>query len=118
MFFGVGRPLIPGIRKPAPDHRPSELLLHQPPVLLILCILCIDVNYEKNRFPGLAPPPHRISLHPLRLSLKRRVIPRERGRLARTLFLLRHGPAPVPDDCAILSIDAEGSRPRTPLGRR
>ena len=67
MFFGVGRPVIPGIRKPAPDHRPSQLLLHQCFVLLILCILCIDVNCEKNRFPGLParrhppPPPHQPS---------------------------------------------------------
>ena len=37
--------LIQGIRKPEPDHRPSQLLLHQCFVLLILCILCIDVNY-------------------------------------------------------------------------
>ena len=92
--------LIQGIRKPEPDHRPSQLLLHQCFVLLILCILCIDVNCEKNRFPGLAPPPHRISLplsaQLLRLPPQRGVIPWERGRPARTLFLLRHAPAPVP----------------------
>ena len=39
--------VIPGIGKPAPDHRPIRLLVHQALVLLILCILCIDVH--KNR---------------------------------------------------------------------
>ena len=35
------------IFKPAPDQIPSRLLVQLPPVLDILCILCIDVNNEK-----------------------------------------------------------------------
>ena len=31
--------------KSAPDHCPSQRLLQQPPVLIILCILCIDVQF-------------------------------------------------------------------------
>ena len=54
MFLGVRRPVILGIRKPAPDHRSSELGLQQPPVLLILCILCIDVNYVNEPFAKFA----------------------------------------------------------------
>ena len=44
IFSGKGWLVIPGIRKPAPDHRPSRLLMQQPLVLLILCILCIHVH--------------------------------------------------------------------------
>ena len=42
---------IPGIRKPAPDHRPSRLPVQEPLVLSILLILCIHVH-KKCRFPG------------------------------------------------------------------
>ena len=44
IFSGKGWLVIPGIRKPAPDHRPSRLLMQQPLVLLILLILCIHVH--------------------------------------------------------------------------
>ena len=43
VFQDKGWLAIPGMGKPAPDHRPSRLLVQQPLVLLILCILCIDV---------------------------------------------------------------------------
>ena len=33
------------IRKSARDHRRSQPLVQQPPVLIILCILCIDVQF-------------------------------------------------------------------------
>ena len=33
-----------GIRNTAPDHRLSRLLVQEALVLLILCILCIDVQ--------------------------------------------------------------------------
>ena len=45
VFQDKGWLAIPGMGKPAPDHRPSRLLVQQPLVLLILCILCIDVIY-------------------------------------------------------------------------
>ncbi len=38
MFREVRRPEIPGIRKPASDHRRSHLVLQQRPVSVILCI--------------------------------------------------------------------------------
>jgi len=41
--------VILGIRKPGPDHRPSQLLWQNPFLLFILCILCIDV--QKNTDP-------------------------------------------------------------------
>ncbi len=47
MVSGVRRPVILGIRKSAPDHRPSRLLVQEALVLFILCILCIDVNCEE-----------------------------------------------------------------------
>ena len=37
--------MFPDILKSAPDHCPSQRLLQQPPVLIILCILCIDVQF-------------------------------------------------------------------------
>ena len=45
-FRSLASLVIPGIRRPAPDHRPSRLPVQQPLVLFILCILCIDVNCE------------------------------------------------------------------------
>jgi len=43
---------MPGIRKAASDHRLSWLLVQEALVLLILCILCIDVQSVENRFSG------------------------------------------------------------------
>ena len=37
--------MFPDILKSARDHRPSQPLLQQPPVLIILGILCIDVQF-------------------------------------------------------------------------
>jgi hypothetical protein len=37
------------IRKSARDHRRSRPLTQQPPVLIILCILCIHVQLVDNR---------------------------------------------------------------------
>ena len=77
IFSGNGWLVILGSRKPAPDHRRSQLPAQQPLVLFILFILCIDVH-KKYRFPGADPaPPHRI---------RGERSPRERGRLARILF--------------------------------
>ena len=45
IFSGDGWLVFPDILKSAPDHRPSQRLLQQPPVLIILCILCIDVQF-------------------------------------------------------------------------
>ena len=43
IFSGDGWLVFPDILKSARDHCPSQGLLQQPPVLIILCILCIDV---------------------------------------------------------------------------
>ena len=40
---------MPGIRKIAPDHHLSWLLVQEALVLLILCILCIDVQSSCSR---------------------------------------------------------------------
>ena len=45
IFSGDGWLVFPDILKSARDHRPSQPLLQQPPVLIILCILCIDVQF-------------------------------------------------------------------------
>ena len=45
IFCGDGWLVFPDILKSARDHRPSPRLLQQPPVLIILCILCIDVPF-------------------------------------------------------------------------
>ena len=45
IFSGDGWLVFPDILKSARDHRPSQRLLQQPPVLIILCILCIDVQF-------------------------------------------------------------------------
>ena len=64
MVLGVRRPVILGIRKPAQDHPPSQLLVQEPLVLFILSILSIDVHNGKNIDPqerGRFPPPHKPS---------------------------------------------------------
>ncbi len=43
IFSGDGWLAVLDIRKSARDHRRSQLLVQQPPVLIILCILCIHV---------------------------------------------------------------------------
>ena len=45
IFSGDDRLAVLDIRKSAPDHRRSRPLVPQPPVLIILCILCIDVEW-------------------------------------------------------------------------
>ena len=45
IFSGDGWLVFPDILKSAHDHCPSPRLLQQPPVLIILCILCIDVQF-------------------------------------------------------------------------
>ena len=45
IFSGDGWLVFPDILKSARDHCPSQRLLQQPPVLIILCILCIDVPF-------------------------------------------------------------------------
>ena len=42
----------PGIRKFSSDHRQSRLLVQEALVLLILCILCIDVQSVEYQFSG------------------------------------------------------------------
>ena len=45
IFSGDGWLVFPDILKSARDHRPSQRLVQQPPVLIILGILCIDVPF-------------------------------------------------------------------------
>ena len=61
IISGDGWLVFPDILKSAPDHCPSQRLLQQPPVLIILCILCIDVQFivlldgsaqSRGRAPG------------------------------------------------------------------
>ena len=75
LVLGVWCLVILGIRKPAPDHRPSQLLAQEP---LVLFILSIDVHNGKNidpRAPGRFPP-HRISLRLAATPPQGRTIPR------------------------------------------
>ena len=44
IFSGKGQLVILGIRKPAPNPRPSRLLVQEPHVQSILYILCIHVH--------------------------------------------------------------------------
>ena len=48
----VIRPPCPDSRASSLSYRASRLYLQQPLVLLILCILCIDVNLEKFSMTG------------------------------------------------------------------
>ena len=50
---------MPGFRKSAPDHRPSRLLVQEAFVLLILRILCIDVQSVEIQFNGTC---HRLAI--------------------------------------------------------
>ena len=45
IFSGDGWLVFPDILKSVHAHCPSQRLLQQPPVLIILCILCIDVPF-------------------------------------------------------------------------
>ena len=45
IFSGDGWLIVLGIHKAARDHRRSQPLVQQRPVLIILCILCIDVQF-------------------------------------------------------------------------
>ena len=45
IFSGDGWLVFPDILKSAHDHCPSQRLVQQRPVLIILCILCIDVPF-------------------------------------------------------------------------
>ena len=49
MVVGVSCPVILGIRNPGPVHHQSRLLVQKALVLLILCILCIDVQKSCSR---------------------------------------------------------------------
>ncbi len=44
IFSGDGGLAVLDIRESAPDYRPSRLFVQEALVLLILCILCIDVQ--------------------------------------------------------------------------
>ena len=49
LVFSVWCPVILDIRNPGPDHRLSRLLVQEALILLILCILCIDVQSSCSR---------------------------------------------------------------------
>ena len=105
IFSGDGWLVFPDILKSAPDHCPSQRLLQQPPVLIILCILCIDVQFivlldgsaqsrgagarlaGKREFPKGDRPAFREVARRIPSTSPSGRHPRERGRPARMLSL-------------------------------
>ena len=105
IFSGDGWLVFPDILKSARDHRPSQRLLQQPPVLIILCILCIDVQFivlldgsaqsrgagarlaGKREFPKGDRPAFREVARRIPPTSPSGRHPRERGRPARMLSL-------------------------------
>ena len=105
IFSGDGWLVFPDILKSAHDHRPSQRLLQQPPVLIILCILCIDVPFivlldgsaqsrgagarlaGKREFPKGDRPAFREVARRIPPTSPSGRHPRERGRPARMLSL-------------------------------
>ena len=97
--------MFPDILKSTRDHRPSPRLLQQPPVLIILCILCIDVQFivlldgsaqsrgagarlaGKREFPKGDRPAFREVARRIPPTSPSGRHPRERGRPARMLSL-------------------------------
>ena len=104
-FSGDGWLVFPDILKSAHDHCPSQRLLQQPPVLIILCILCIDVQFivlldgsaqsrgagarlaGKREFPKGDRPAFREVARRIPPTSPSGRHPRERGRPARMLSL-------------------------------
>ena len=105
IFSGDGWLVFPDILKSAHDHCPSQRLLQQPPVLIILCILCIDVPFivlldgstqsrgagarlaDKREFPKGDRPAFREVARRIPPTSPSGRHPRERGRPARMLSL-------------------------------
>ena len=105
IFSGDGWLVFPDILKSAHDHCPSQRLLQQPPVLIILCILCIDVPFivlldgsaqsrgagarlaGKREFPKGDRPAFREVARRIPPTSPSGRHPRERGRPARILSL-------------------------------
>ena len=97
--------MFPDILKSTRDHRPSPRLLQQPPALIILCILCIDVQFivlldgsaqsrgagarlaGKREFPKGDRPAFREVARRIPPTSPSGRHPRERGRPARMLSL-------------------------------
>ena len=105
IFPGDGWLVFPDILKSAHDHCPSQRLVQQPPVLIILCILCIDVPFivlldgsaqsrgagarlaGKREFPKGDRPAFREVARRIPPTSPSGRHPRERGRPARMLSL-------------------------------
>ena len=105
IFSGDGWLVFPDILKSARDHYPSQRLLQQPPALIILCILCIDVQFivlldgsaqsrgagarlaGKREFPKGDRPAFREVARRIPPTSPSGRHPRERGRPARMLSL-------------------------------
>ena len=102
IFSGDGWLVFPDILKSAPDHRPSQRLLQQPPVLIILCIdvpfmVLLDGSAQsrgagarlagKREFPKGDRPAFREVARRIPPPHHRDDTPRERGRPARMLSL-------------------------------
>ena len=105
IFSGDGWLVFPDILKSARDHCLSQRLLQQPPVLIILCILCIDVPFivlldgsaqsrgagarlaGKREFPKGDRPAFREVARRIPPTSPSGRHPRERGRPARMLSL-------------------------------
>ena len=102
IFSGDGWLVFPDILKSAPDHRPSQRLLQQPPVLIILCIdvqfiVLLDGSAQsrgagarlagKREFPKGDRPAFREVARRITPTSPSGRHPRERGRPARMLSL-------------------------------
>ena len=136
IFSGDGWLVFPDILKSARDHRPSQRLLQQPPVLIILCILCIDVQFivlldgsaqsrgagarlaGKREFPKGDRPAFREVARRIPSTSPSGRHPRERGRPARMLSLRLPLSFPAMLQPTALPAGTAWARPKQEAGRR
>ena len=134
IFSGDRWLVFPDILKSAHDHCLSQRLLQQPPVLIILCILCIDVPFivlldgsaqsrgagarlaGKREFPKGDRPAFREVARRIPPTSPSGRHPRERGRPARILSLWPPLILPVMLQAAIRSAGTTSDRPKESHG--
>ena len=134
IFSGDGWLVFPDILKSAHDHCPSQRLLQQPPVLIILCILCIDVPFivlldgsaqsrgagarlaGKREFPKGDRPAFREVARRIPPTSPSGRHPRERGRPARMLSLWPPLSFSAMLQAATLSAGTAAARPKESRG--
>ena len=137
IFSGDGWLVFPDILKSAHDHRGSQPLLQQPPVLMILCILCIDVPFivlldgsapsrgagarlagKMREFPKGDRPAFREVARRIPPTSPSGRHPRERGRPARMLSLRLPLSFPAMLQPTALPAGTAWARPKQSSGRR